>query len=107
MSEQNRTARRFSDALGIQEGACNPSGMAHSLVNACRECIAEGVTQRDDPAVRLIVHQIAYIVGVTNGVEPMARGPDYFDCTKACRDAVAKQQAAPVALTVTGPVLQV
>jgi hypothetical protein len=55
---------RFDNALMIQEGACNPSGIAHSLVNACHECIAAGVSQRTDPAVRLIVHQLAYLCNV-------------------------------------------
>ena len=54
--------QRFSDAYMIQQGACNPAGVARSLVAACDECIAEGVSQRDDPAVRMIVHQLAYLM---------------------------------------------
>ena len=57
-----RVSRRFRDAVGIQQGACNPSGIARSLVEACSECIAEGVSQREDPAVRLIVHQLAHLM---------------------------------------------
>ena len=57
-------AKRHHDALLIQQGACNPSGIAHSLVSACHECLSEGVSQREDPAVRLIVHQLAFLCGI-------------------------------------------
>ena len=52
---------RFENALLINAGACNPSGIAHSLVAACKECLDEGVSQREDPAVRLIVLQLAFL----------------------------------------------
>ena len=53
---------RHRDALLIVDpGACNPSGVALSLFNACRQVIAEGGNQRTDPAVRLIVTQISYL----------------------------------------------
>lgn len=53
---------RHRDALMIVDpGACNPSGVALSLHNACRQVIAEGGDQRTDPAVRLIVSQLSYL----------------------------------------------
>lgn len=55
-------AKRHRDALFIQEGACNPSGISRALNEACKECIAEGVSQREDVAVRLILHQLNWIV---------------------------------------------
>jgi hypothetical protein len=61
--------KRFRDALAIQEGACNPSGIAHSIAEACRE-IREtpgfsGTAQiTSDPAIRLMIHQLAFICGV-------------------------------------------
>lgn len=58
-------SNRFSDALFIQQGACNPSGIALTLHNACKECLAENVSQRDDPAVRLIAHQLAYLLNLS------------------------------------------
>ncbi len=64
MTTEPKPARRFSDALFMQAGACNPSGIAHTLVNACREVLAEGGDQRKDPAVRLIAHQLAWILDV-------------------------------------------
>lgn len=78
-------AKRHRDALLIQEGACNPCGIAHSLVEACREVIAERGDQRNDPAVRLIIHQLAYLVGVPTD-ETMT---DYAAWTDACKAAPA------------------
>ena len=56
---------RFENAVFIQEGACNPSGIAHSIVDACRERYDEG---KGDPcsdlAIRLMVHQLAFICKV-------------------------------------------
>ena len=53
---------RHRDALLIVDpGACNPSGVALSLHNACRQVIAEGGNQRTDPAVRLIVTQLSFL----------------------------------------------
>lgn len=88
-------SKRHSDALMIQEGAVNPSGMAHSLVSACKECLNEGVSQRDDPAVKLIVHQLAYICGITTGAEEMARAPLYAECGERCREIVNDCVQAP------------
>ena len=53
--------RRHNDAIGIQQGACNPSGIARSLVAACDECRANGVPAATDAAVRLIAHQLAFL----------------------------------------------
>jgi len=56
---------RHRAALDIVDpGACNPSGVALALHTACRQAIAEGVSQREDPAVRLIGLQLAYLLGV-------------------------------------------
>lgn len=76
-------AKRFKDALFIQQGACNPSGIAHSLVNACKECLDEGVSQREDPAVRLIVHQLAFLCNIgeiDDGINT------YSALTRACEE---------------------
>lgn len=56
-------SRRHQEALSIQEGACNPSGIALSIVDACREFREEASIGRasEDPAIRLMVHQLAYI----------------------------------------------
>lgn len=59
-------SKRHQDALAIQQGACNPSGIAHSIVEACQEMRAQpGGASTDaitgDAAVRLMVHQLAFI----------------------------------------------
>jgi dienelactone hydrolase len=58
--------KRHSDAIAIQLGACNPSGIALSIVEACREIRAGSAYNgtadiTSDPAVRLMVHQLAFI----------------------------------------------
>lgn len=63
-TNERDSMNRHQNALSIQEGACNPSGIAHALVDACRECISESVTQSEDAAVRLIVHQLAHLTNV-------------------------------------------
>jgi hypothetical protein len=50
---------RFQTAIAIQD-ACNPSGVAHSLLQAMTEARAEGqFTLTEDPAVWLIVQKLA------------------------------------------------
>lgn len=64
-------ARRHRDAIAIQAGACNIRGIARSLV-AAADAAAEAnqkdwqsnPTQEEDPAVRLIVHQLAFLCKV-------------------------------------------
>ena len=84
-------AKRHDDALTIAAGACNPSGIANAIFEACRELRAEpdfsGTKQMcHDPAIRLMVHQLAYIMGVHNGIDEFTDKPEYSDCTKACRE---------------------
>ena len=65
MNDMNQPAvNRFSDALAIQAGASNPSGVARALVRAINQCHQENVRAREDAAVRLIVHQLAFLCGV-------------------------------------------
>ena len=72
---------RHRDALAIVEtGACNPSGITHTLSQACRQIIAEGGSQCADPAVRLIVHQLAFLVNA-NHIDPA----EYGRLLDACR----------------------
>lgn len=61
--------KRHNDAIAIQAGACNPSGIALAIVDACREIRESdgfsGTAQIcSDPAVRLMVHQLAFICGL-------------------------------------------
>ncbi len=75
--------KRHQDALAIQQGACNPSGIARALVAACDEARSAGVAPSEDPAVKLIVHQMAFIVGVPTCED----GLGYAAWTKACEEA--------------------
>ncbi len=54
--------KRFAAALGIVEGAINPSGISLAIHEGCKECIAEGTDMRTDPAIRLMVNQLAFIM---------------------------------------------
>ena len=72
MSEVKRPyGSRFRNALVIVDpGACNPSGIALSIAEACRE-IREHETSTtkalcQDPAIRLMVYQLASICGVAS-----------------------------------------
>ena len=54
---------RFRNAVAIVDpGASNPAGVALAIHTACRAAIAENVPQRTDPAIRLMVTQLAYLV---------------------------------------------
>ena len=58
---------RHESAWYIQQGACNPSGVARSLVAAIDEARAEGFgtdSVRADVACRMICHQLAFLLNV-------------------------------------------
>lgn len=78
--------KRHRDALTIQGGACNPSGIALSIVDACREIRRDpgtGTAQiTGDPAVRLMVHQLAFICRADDA----RLGPEYDALTRACEE---------------------
>lgn len=73
---------RFRDALTIQMGACNPSGIARALVRACDEARSTGATPTNDPAIKLILHQMAFICGLPTAEELL----DWQTWTKACEE---------------------
>lgn len=78
--------RRYNNAIGIQEGACNPTAIAHSIIQACQEINCENGgtdTIRQDPAVRLMVHQLAFL---TNQTEIDNSMPCYSNLIKQCKD---------------------
>jgi len=63
---------RFQDALDIQS-ACNPSGVAYALVRHMEAFIRspeyKGTASIcQDPALRLMVYQLSYLMGMNEGV---------------------------------------
>ncbi len=84
---------RHRAALDIVDpGACNPSGVALALHQACRQAIAEGVSQRDDPAVRLIGLQLAYLLSVDRILD----SDEYARLIGHCTARAAERQTSPV-----------
>ncbi len=80
---------RHADALIIAEsGACNPSGISATLHHACRQVLAEGGRQRDDPAVRLIGLQLAHLLDVARVLDPA----DYAQLVESCRARAAERR---------------
>ena len=77
---------RNRDAIAVQQGACNPSGVARALVRAIDEAREENPDTdavRADPACRLICHQLAFLMGVgriDNGMD------DYGALIRACEE---------------------
>ncbi len=84
---------RHRAALDIVDpGACNPSGVALALHNACWQAIAEGVSQRDDPAIRLIGLQLAYLLRVDRILD----SEEYGRLIEQCRVRAEERQNARV-----------
>ena len=88
---------RHRAALDIVDpGACNPSGVALALHNACRQAIAEGVSQRDDPAIRLMGLQLASLLNVDRILD----GEEYGRLIEQCRARAEERENARIRETV-------
>lgn len=93
--------KRFSDALSIQGGAVNVQAIANSLLNACREIRAEWDSGKPremsrrlegDPAVRLIIHQLAFLARV---YEIEGNATTYGELTAQCERVGANLRLVP------------
>ena len=83
---------RHKDALAIVDpGASNPSGVALAIHQACRQVIHEGGNQREDPAVRLMTTQLAYLVQGDSDLDPA----EYCRLMAACRTRAAERRNTP------------
>jgi len=63
--------QRHSDARAIQSGACNPRGIARAFIRHADDMANSGADTdaiRSDPALRLIVHQLAFLMDI-NSIE--------------------------------------
>ena len=82
----NLPGARYNQALDIEAGACNPSGIARTLVRAIAEFQASPEyagtdSLRADPALRLMVHQLAFLMNTT---ELDMSGDAYVAAITAC-----------------------
>jgi hypothetical protein len=78
-------SERFKNALDIQS-AVNPAGISLALHEAFCEVRADGgdtSAQKNDPACRLILHQLSYLLGMPGGYDLTDYGKYYADCEKA------------------------
>jgi hypothetical protein len=98
MSEPKRPhGSRFRDALVIiNPGACNPSGVALSIADACREMREHDKVDTksicQDPAVRLMVYQLAHLFGVAGDQYDLVH---YIADEAACKERLAELGLRP------------
>jgi hypothetical protein len=82
--------KRYQDAYYIQQGACNPSGILHAMLEACTEIRADPAhkgTQDlcDDPALRMMAHQLAHLFNLAEYDQDLsAYGRDLAICEANC-----------------------
>ncbi|MDE2975011.1 MAG: hypothetical protein OXU64_09910 [Gemmatimonadota bacterium] len=89
---------RHKDALAIVDpGASNPAGVALAIHQACTQVIHEGGSQREDPAVRLMTTQLAFLVQGNSDLDPC----EYGRLMDACRARAAERRDAPKPATTT------
>ena len=79
---------RFQSAHLIQQGACNPAGVARALVKAIDEARAEcGDTDSicNDVACRLICHQLAFLFNLEFGYNSQDYSRDVAICEEKAK----------------------
>ena len=81
---------RLREALQIIDpGASNPSGIAHAIAAACAEVRREGGSTATDPAVRLMVTQLAWVCRADS-----CHINDYGQLLAECRRRLAEELGA-------------
>lgn len=91
-------SQRHKDALGIAAGACNPLAISNAISRAMNEIREQDggwstTDMTNDPAIKHMVAQLAYICGVWDGINDFARDPTYRDCDKACQAEIEARAA--------------
>lgn len=81
---------RFRDAITAQD-ACNISGLTRSLVEMIDQARSEGVQPAEDPAVKLMVHQIAFL---SIGEPRWDYGAALAECERRAQDPAGGQPSA-------------
>ena len=95
-------AQRHKDAIAIQQGACNPHGITRSLLRALDECRAENPDTDyscKDPAIRLIVHQLAFICGVPeieHGGDPLVYVRLHDECEVKAKEPIPTSEPSAI-----------
>lgn len=87
--KERAMANRCSDALAIQQGACNPVAVTKRLHDHVQDMFRSGISQteiRHDPALRLIVHQLAFLFR-TSSLD--GADGEYDRCIADCRKGEA------------------
>jgi hypothetical protein len=82
-SRKDLPMSRFDDALYIQMGACNPTAITGTLHRHMLDMQKNEpmVAIREDPALRMIAHQLAYLMGLPSIMD----SEDYNKCVDACK----------------------
>ena len=75
----------------VDPGACNPAGVALAIHNACRQAIAEGADQRTDPAIRLMITQLAFLTDANSDLDLA----EYQRLMEVCRGRAAACRNRP------------
>ncbi len=74
--------KRYENALlVVNPGAVNPSGICHSIIEACAEIREEGggtVAICRDPAIRLMVYQLGELTSVRSAAD------EYSELVRQC-----------------------
>jgi hypothetical protein len=81
---------RFQDAIDISAGACNPIAITGVIHKHMLEMLDKGMTTiRQDPAIRLMVYQLAYLCGADGSFN------DFTDALKACASKAKEEADVP------------
>ena len=63
--------KRNKNAYSIANGACNPRAIVSAMHRAVDEMVTDGICSSDqmlnDPALKLMVHQLAFLMKIPTG----------------------------------------